>query len=80
MWFQSFPPSTGEIQRTESLRILREIAIPLAERPSHCDLNGEVCHWVDGYHLNVRIYEKLLFSIFDVLEEGKLIEVSFLSF
>jgi len=54
---------------------LREIATPLAERPARGDLTGEVCHWVDGYHLNVKLYENLL-SVFDVLDEGKLTEVS----
>lgn len=68
------PSSTGELQRTECLRALREMAIPLAERPSRGDLTGEVCHWADGYHLNVRLYEKLLLSVFDVLDEGKLTE------
>ncbi|XWS57034.1 hypothetical protein CRYUN_Cryun09bG0137000 [Craigia yunnanensis] len=71
---EAFPPSTGEVQRTESLRSLRDIAIPLAERPARGDLTGEVCHWADGYHLNVRFYEKLLLSVFDVLDEGKLTE------
>ncbi|KAM7476875.1 hypothetical protein LguiB_024118 [Lonicera macranthoides] len=71
---ESLPPSTGELQRTECLRSLREIAIPLAERPARGDLTGEVCHWADGYHLNVRLYEKLLLSVFDVLDEGKLTE------
>ncbi|GMI83308.1 proton ATPase translocation control 1 [Hibiscus trionum] len=71
---EAFPPSTGEVQRTESLRSLREIAIPLAERPARGDLTGEVCHWADGYHLNVRLYEKLLVSVFDVLDDGKLTE------
>lgn len=60
------------------MRSLREIAIPLAERPARGDLTGEVCHWADGYHLNVRLYEKLLLSVFDVLDEGKLTEVSIL--
>ncbi|XP_062093119.1 protein unc-13 homolog [Humulus lupulus] len=68
------PSSTGELQRTDCLRSLREIAIPLAERPARGDLTGEVCHWADGYHLNVRLYEKLLLSVFDVLDEGKLTE------
>ncbi|KAK9912696.1 hypothetical protein M0R45_036546 [Rubus argutus] len=31
-------------------------------------------HWADGYHLNVRLYEKLLLSVFDMLDEGKLTE------
>ncbi|KAL9298303.1 hypothetical protein ACSQ67_024199 [Phaseolus vulgaris] len=68
------PSSSGEIQRTECLRSLREIAIPLAERPARGDLTGEICHWSDGYHLNVRLYEKLLLSVFDMLDEGKLTE------
>ncbi|KAF7824749.1 protein unc-13-like protein [Senna tora] len=68
------PSSNGEIQRTDCLRSLREIAIPLAERPARGDLTGEICHWADGYHLNVRLYEKLLLSVFDMLDEGKLTE------
>ncbi|XP_021888352.1 uncharacterized protein LOC110807520 isoform X1 [Carica papaya] len=71
---ESLPSSTGELQRTECLRALRETAIPLAERPARGDLTGEVCHWADGYHLNVRLYEKLLLSVFDMLDEGKLTE------
>ncbi|XP_043719972.1 protein unc-13 homolog [Telopea speciosissima] len=71
---ESLPSSTAELQRTECLRSLREIAIPLAERPARGDLTGEVCHWADGYHINVKLYEKLLFSVFDVLDEGKLTE------
>ncbi|MED6184987.1 Protein unc-13, variant 2 [Stylosanthes scabra] len=68
------PSSNGELQRTECLRSLREIAIPLAERPARGDLTGEICHWADGYHFNVRLYEKLLLSVFDMLDEGKLTE------
>ncbi|PIA60119.1 hypothetical protein AQUCO_00400782v1 [Aquilegia coerulea] len=71
---ESLPSSSGELQRTECLRSLREIAVPLAERPVRGDLTGEVCHWADGYHLNVKLYEKLLFSVFDILDEGKLTE------
>ncbi|WJX93020.1 Protein unc-13, variant 2 [Trifolium repens] len=68
------PSSSGELQRTECLRSLREIVIPLAERPARGDLTGEICHWADGYHFNVRLYEKLLLSVFDMLDEGKLTE------
>ncbi|XP_008791229.2 protein unc-13 homolog [Phoenix dactylifera] len=71
---ESLPPSAGEIQRTECLRALREIASSLAERPARGDLTGEVCHWADGYPLNVRLYEKMLCSVFDILDEGKLTE------
>lgn len=73
---QSLPSATGELQRIECLKSLRNIAIPLADRPARGDLTGEICHWADGYHLNVKLYEKLLVSVFDVLDEGKLAEVS----
>ncbi|CAN1797977.1 Protein unc-13 homolog [Linum perenne] len=71
-WFRE--SSASEVQRTDCLRSLREIAIQLAERPARGDLTGEVCHWADGYHLNVKLYEKLLLSMFDILDEGKLTE------
>ncbi|VFQ94801.1 unnamed protein product [Cuscuta campestris] len=71
---ESLPTPAGDLQRSECLRSLREVAIPLAERPARGDLTGEVCHWADGYHLNVKLYEKLLLSVFDVLDEGKLTE------
>ncbi|CAN1148845.1 Protein unc-13 homolog [Linum perenne] len=71
-WFRE--SSAGEVQRTDCLRSLRDIAIQLAERPARGDLTGEVCHWADGYHLNVKLYEKLLLSMFDILDEGKLTE------
>ncbi|KAF5205089.1 unc-13-like protein [Thalictrum thalictroides] len=63
-----------EESETECLRSLRENAVPLAERPIRGDLTGEVCHWADGYHLNVKLYEKLLFSVYDILDEVKLTE------
>lgn len=68
------PATTGELQRSECLKSLRDVANSLAERPARGDLTGEVCHWADGYHLNVRLYEKLLLSVFDILDEGKLTE------
>ncbi|CAH9091799.1 unnamed protein product [Cuscuta europaea] len=71
---ESLPAPAGDLQRSECLRSLREVAISLAERPARGDLTGEVCHWADGYHLNVKLYEKLLLSVFDVLDEGKLTE------
>ncbi|XP_048495641.1 protein unc-13 homolog isoform X1 [Beta vulgaris subsp. vulgaris] len=68
------PGNTGELQRSECLKSLMDVANSLAERPARGDLTGEVCHWADGYHLNVRLYEKLLLSVFDILDEGRLTE------
>ncbi|KAL6880080.1 hypothetical protein ACP4OV_011645 [Aristida adscensionis] len=71
---ESLPPSAAEVQRTECLRSLREVATSLSERPARGDLTGEVCHWADGYHLNIALYEKMLGGVFDILDEGKLTE------
>ncbi|KAL6655235.1 hypothetical protein ACP70R_006061 [Stipagrostis hirtigluma subsp. patula] len=71
---ESLAPSAAEVQRTECLRSLREVATSLSERPARGDLTGEVCHWADGYHLNVALYEKMLGGVFDILDEGKLTE------
>ncbi|EPS69825.1 hypothetical protein M569_04933, partial [Genlisea aurea] len=71
---ESLPSGVGDMRRAESLRSMRDIATELAERPARGDLTGEICHWADGYHLNVKLYEKLLLSVFDVLDEGKLTE------
>ena len=65
-----------EVQRTECLRSLREVATSLSERPARGDLTGEVCHWADGYQLNVALYEKMLGSVFDILDDGTLTEVA----
>ena len=72
---QTLQAPAGPAQHTESIRGIRGVAIALAERVGRRD-TGEVCHWADGYHLNVRIYEKLVLSVFHVLDEGQLVEVS----
>lgn len=53
---------------------MKRVAVELVGRPTRVDVSGEICHWADGYHLNVQLYEKLLCSVFDILDEGKLLE------
>lgn len=71
---EGLPSSVGSAQRAEALRALRRVALELVGRPTRVDVSGEICHWADGYHLNVQLYEKLLCSVFDILDEGKLLE------
>lgn len=52
------------------MRGIRVLVILLVERVGRGDYIGEVCYWVDGYYLNVCIYEKFLMSVFDILDEG----------
>lgn len=71
---EGLPSPAGPAQHAESLKAMRNVTLGLAERASRGDQTGEVCHWADGYHLNVRLYERLLCSVFDILDEGKLVE------
>jgi hypothetical protein len=71
---ETLPSPAGPAQHAESLKAIRVVATALAERAGRGDHTGEVCHWVDGYHLNVRVYEKLLMSVFDILDESHLVE------
>lgn len=71
---EGLPSPAGPAQHAESLKAIRGVAHALAERAARGDQTGEVCHWADGYHLNVRLYERLLCSVFDILDEGKLVE------
>lgn len=65
--------ATGETY-VEALRALQAYASLLAERAREGDHMGEFCHWADGYHLNARLYEVLLCSVFDIMNEGKILE------
>eukprot|EP00249_Psilotum_nudum_P000098 c10358_g1_i1 orf=430-3825(+) len=61
-------------QYEESLKALRGVATALAEGIGCTDQAGEFCHWGDGYHLNVNLYEMLLSSVFDRLDERQIVE------
>ena len=71
-------------ERFEVLLEIREVVLVFSSTPAQYGVSGETYYWTAGYHLNIRLYEKLLFGLFDVLEEGQLIEVCvfppFLSF
>ncbi|KAG6556604.1 hypothetical protein Mapa_001545 [Marchantia paleacea] len=71
---ETLPSPAGPAQHAEALRSMRGVGLALAERVGRGDHTGDVCHWADGYHLNVRLYAKLLGSVFDVLDEGQLVE------
>ena len=62
-------------ERFEVLLAIREVVLVFSSTPSQFGVSGETYYWTAGYHLNIRLYEKLLFGLFDILEEGQLIEV-----
>lgn len=63
---------------SERLRVLldlRQVAAKLFSLPGRFGIQSETYYWTTVYHLNIRLYEKLLFGIFDILDEGQLIAV-----
>lgn len=62
-------------QRSDVILTLRQVALAFSSIPGRFGIEGETYYWTSGYHLNIRLYEKLLFGLFDVLEESQIIEV-----
>ncbi|KAL0329748.1 UNVERIFIED_CONTAM: protein unc-13 [Sesamum radiatum] len=61
-------------QRSDVLLTLRQVALAFSSIPGRFGVEGETYYWTTGYHLNIRLYEKLLCGVFDILEDGQLIE------
>eukprot|EP00850_Spirogloea_muscicola_P002022 SM000007S20982 [mRNA] locus=s7:1389264:1394487:+ [translate_table: standard] len=64
----------ADLQNAELMQSLRAAAMTRAERPAPGDAREDVCHWADGFPLNIYLYEMLLRSCFDLLEDGVLID------
>lgn len=63
-------------ERTEVLHCIRDSASKIPHMP---EVGDERCDYPIGYHLKVRLYENLLSSVFDILEEGQILAVSFIA-
>ncbi|PUZ48508.1 hypothetical protein GQ55_7G250000 [Panicum hallii var. hallii] len=68
-WVVSVPEG-----RVEVLTIIGRYNAKLSALTKKFDLKDETYHWTHNYHLNFRLYEKLLCSVFDILEDGQLVE------
>ncbi|KAK9076709.1 hypothetical protein SSX86_005043 [Deinandra increscens subsp. villosa] len=61
-------------ERAEVLLAIRQVASSLSSMSGSSHIQGGSNYWNAGYHLNIRLYERLLFGVFDILDEGQLIE------
>ena len=62
-------------QRVEVISSIRQVASKVSSQQGLFGLQSETYYWHAAYHLNIRLYEKLLYGMFDILDEGQLIEV-----
>ncbi|KAL6652209.1 hypothetical protein ACP70R_011134 [Stipagrostis hirtigluma subsp. patula] len=60
--------------RLEVLTIIERYNAKLSAVTKKFGLKDETYHWTQNYHFNFRLYEKLLCSVFDILEDGQLVE------
>ncbi|KAL3331289.1 hypothetical protein AABB24_034886 [Solanum stoloniferum] len=72
--FQEWDIKMSPSKCREVLYSIRNIASTLSSMPGNCGIQGETYYWSAGYPFNMRLYEKLLLGVFDILEDGKLIE------
>ncbi|XP_062226467.1 protein unc-13 homolog [Phragmites australis] len=68
-WVVSVPEG-----RVEVLTIIERYNTKLSALTKKFGLKDETYHWAQNYHFNFRLYEKLLCSVFDILEDGQLVE------
>ncbi|XP_042503739.1 protein unc-13 homolog [Macadamia integrifolia] len=61
-------------ENADVLLVIKSFASKLSSAPVRFGIQGETYNWTGGYHLNLKLYETLLSSVFDILEEGQLIE------
>uniref|UniRef100_A0A1J3JYC9 DUF810 domain-containing protein n=1 Tax=Noccaea caerulescens TaxID=107243 RepID=A0A1J3JYC9_NOCCA len=66
------PLDTGKV--TGETQNLRSLVMSLASRLNNNGIGSETCHWADGFPLNLRIYQMLLESCFDVNDELSVVE------
>lgn len=59
----------------ETLKALRNYASELSSMPGKFGIPHETLYWTESYHFNSKLYERLLSSVFDVLEDGQLLQV-----
>ena len=62
-------------ERAEILSSIRDSASKLSHKSRNEDGSYDLS---SDHHLKVRLYENLLSSVFDILEEGQILVVSFL--
>ena len=63
--------------RVEVLTTIERYSTKLCSLTKKFDTKDETYHWTHNYHFNFSLYEKLLCSVFDILEDGQLVESCF---
>ncbi|KAK9121404.1 hypothetical protein Syun_019021 [Stephania yunnanensis] len=66
--------SSCPLEHAEVLLTIKKYSSKLSSGPGKFGLPGETIYWTSGYHLNIKLYQKLLSCVFDILDESQLVE------
>ncbi|XP_073101561.1 protein unc-13 homolog isoform X4 [Elaeis guineensis] len=66
--------NTSPDGRAEILTAIKRYASKFSNMPRKFGIRNETYYWTRSFHFNINLYEKLLCSIFDVLEDGQILE------
>ncbi|KAL5718422.1 hypothetical protein ACHQM5_011326 [Ranunculus cassubicifolius] len=66
--------SISTLEQSKVLLAIKKFSLKLLSMPRKFGILGETYYWTRAYHLNISLYEKLLSSVFDILDEGQLIK------
>ncbi|XP_038982547.1 protein unc-13 homolog isoform X3 [Phoenix dactylifera] len=66
--------NTSPDGRAEILTDIKQYASKFSNMPRKFGIRNETYYWTSSFHFNINLYEKLLCSIFDVLEDGQIVE------
>ncbi|XP_020248404.1 uncharacterized protein LOC109825902, partial [Asparagus officinalis] len=61
-------------EHAEILSCVKGFASRLSSSPPKFGIPNECYYWTHSYHFNIKLYEKLLNIVFDVLEDGQIVE------
>lgn len=79
MFVQVRSDKTDPAGQASTLMTVRNFVSRFSNVPGKFGLPGETCYWTSSYHCHVKLYEKLLLSVFDILEDGQIVEVCVVS-
>lgn len=57
------------------LSAVLQFDLNLSSKPGQFGILGETYYWTACYHLNLRLYIRLLSCVFDILDEAQILEV-----
>uniref|UniRef100_A0A7N0TVK8 MHD1 domain-containing protein n=1 Tax=Kalanchoe fedtschenkoi TaxID=63787 RepID=A0A7N0TVK8_KALFE len=60
-------------ERSELLSAIIKLDLKISSKPARFGISCETYFWTASYHINLRLYIRLLYSVFDILDEAQIL-------